>query len=181
MAVTIVSSAPVPPSGWLVTWSSDAAAPVTYYIYLNGVLADTTTATSKLFSVVEGENLRVEILDAAPGIADPAEHYPERAILAWYAPAPGSGSVDHYRVEESVASVWTLREKVRDDGRGYFTFESRVLEDVTTHNFRVIPVDAGGIQGSATSFALFMVRVPDPPDAAFAYSAGTGAVTITAA
>jgi hypothetical protein len=58
---------------------------------------------------------------------------------------------------------------------------SGVLADGATHSFRVVPVGVNGNQGTLVSYSSLMVRYPDVPRARFAYDAGDGTVTITAA
>ena len=159
---------------FLLEWASDQPSP-TFSVYRDGALVTTTRQTSLVVSVPVGEAPVYEVLDDAG--AGPAPGYPNYALLAWYASA-GAAS---YRVEEWVSAAWAGRATLEDDGRGYFTWRSRALEDAATHQFRVTPVGANGNDGTPKSFVVLMVRIPTPPSVDYAYDAGTGAVTISAA
>lgn len=173
MSVTMGTPVQLGPRAWRLSWSSDLPDP-TFYVWRDGRLLMATAETSSEFSVPVGESLVVEVLDDADEL--PESHWPPRARLEWQ----GSTAVDHYRVEEYVGAAWTLRAKVPDHGEGRFHWESRVLEDETTHQFRVIPVGTNGNQGTARSFEILMVRVPDVPEVDYAYDEDTGKVTVTA-
>ena len=74
-----------------------------------------------------------------------------------------------------------------DDGRQEYDFDTRFLEDVTSHQFRVkgvnedTPKNASGddLDGSTTSVTCLMGRHPDVPDASYSYDKGDGEVDIT--
>ena len=182
MAVTFRQPRRTGSDAWVIAWTSDQVSP-TYRVYRDGRLIATTTAQSITITVAAGsETPVIEVLDDAADL--PAAGFPGRALLAWFRSA--TGSLNHFRVEEYVGAAWTLRRKLRDPGStinaaGYFTWKSRWLEDVTTHQFRVIPVGDNGNQGSAMTFAVFVVRHPDPPSVTVAWDSGTAKVTITAA
>lgn len=173
MAVTIGQPVRTGPRTWRVSWSSDLVTP-TFHVYRNGGLVAVTGERSMSFTVDEGESLMLEVRDDGGG---PSPYFAERVTVRWEREA-GSAS---YRVEELVSAVWTERATVREDGRQYFQFVSRVLEDDTTHSFRVVAVGVNGNESTATQLSVLMVRRPDPPSLGFAYDGGTQRVTITAA
>ena len=174
MSVTIEQPQRVGPGAWRITWSSDLSDP-TFYVYRDGRLIATTALTSLVFTIAAGESPVIEVFDDAATL--PSTAFPGRVTLAWYAIA----AVDHYRIDEYVASVWTQRRRIRDDGSGYFRWRSRFLKDVTSHQFRVVPVGTNGNAGTATSFTVLMVRHPDPPNLTTSYDSGTRQLTFTAA
>jgi hypothetical protein len=158
-------------------WTSSEAAPVPFLVYVNGVLAASWSSVDQTgeitLTIAAGDAPFVEVLDKAdmPEIA-----FPGRVTLQWLAIA-GAGS---YRVDENIASVWTERKTITDDGFGVFAFLSRWLEEGQTHQFRVVPISTAGNEGTPLSFSIEMVRHPDPPSVAFTYNgAGTPTVTIT--
>lgn len=145
-----------------VTFTSDRTPPIDFRIYYQGTLFASLTSAGTTASLnmpaIYGEHPHIEVLDssaASPGVA-----FPGRWTLNWF---QSSGAVS-YRIEEYVSGVWTLRETVAEQGYGAYNWLTRWLEDCTQHQFRIIPVDAAGNQGSATSFTATMVRHPDLPN-----------------
>jgi len=152
------------------SWSSSLSSP-TYYLWLNGELLATTAAESYDLTINDGEEPVFDVFDSSSN--DPDYVSSGRTALCWW-PVSGAGA---YRVEEYVASVWTARETITDNGEGFFSWLSRVLEDLTTHEFRVVAIDAAGNDGSNTTFSVLMVRHPDVPSATYTYDSGTNKVT----
>lgn len=174
MSVTISSAVRVDSRTWRLAWSSDLEDPV-FYVWRDGRLVASTPDTSMLFTAAVGESLLVEVLDDST--ASPLAAWPSRARLEWR----GAAGAERYRVEEYVSGEWTARDYVRDRGEGWFSWESRVLEDSASHQFRVTPVGANGNDGAPRTFTLLMVRVPDVPDVDFAYDSDSRKVTVSAA
>lgn len=159
---------------WEVTYSSDVQDP-TFYIYQDGELLATTQLTMWRFTVAAGKSLMIEILDDATVAA--GEVFPPTLTLGWHRVA----DANQYVIEEYVASVWTERARVDEVGSGYYMWSSRVLEDVTTHQFRVTPEDDNGISGTPIEFTALMARNPDRPSRVITYDDQTGKVTVAAA
>ena len=175
MTVSIVRQIPAGVGAFRVEWSSDLGGTPTFYIYQDGQLIRTTESTSMIFRAPSGESLMIEILDSAT--ETPQTAFPGRLTLSWEA----STAVNYYLVEEYVASVWTERARVPDTNAYYFSWRTRYLEDVTTHQFRVTPIGTNGNTGARRTFSCLMVRHPDAPSVAYSYASGTGMVTVSAA
>ncbi len=176
MAVSTPTVTPIGVNAYRLDWESDLPDPVTYTIYRDGVLIDTTQLTSKVVAVAPGEAPVFEILDDE--VSTPLTGYPRYAVLAWYAVS----GAESYLVQQYIAAVWTTVRTLSDDGQTpYFRWQSGTLADSTTHQFRVISIGANGNSGTAATFAVLVAGYPDPPDVAYSYNAGTGAVTISAA
>lgn len=136
-------------------------------------MIDTTPAESRTFTVSAGEQLVVEVLDAAD--ERPEAAFPGRLTLGWYRVADAA----KYRIDEYIGGNWTQRASIDDTGIGYYQWKTRFLEDSQTHQFRIVPVGNNGNDGDALAFSVLMVRHPDPPSASFSYSSATGTVTIS--
>ena len=173
-AITMLEPVQLDSRTWRVSWSYPAQDP-TFYVYRDGVLLGSTQQTWWDFALDSGEGLVIEVQADAGRL--PVSAFPARLTLCWYAAA----DAEHYRIEEYVGTTWTLRARLRDRGQGYFTWNTRPLEDETTHQFRIIPVGDNGNQGTALTFSCLMVRHPDPPQVGYSYSNTTHAVTIAAA
>ena len=157
--------------------ASQRTPPVTFRIFREGVLSDTIFSTTgyatALFQVRPGDHPFIEVLDHPDDAPSPA--FPGRLLLHWQ----GVSGAISYRVEELVSAVWTLRATIQDDGAGAYSWQSRWLEDVTTHQFRTSAVDAAGNVGTPVAVTFFLVRHPDAPSVTYAWSAGTTKVTIS--
>lgn len=172
MAVTISKPVKIGQRSFSVGWSSSLTTP-TFYVYQDGLLISTTQLTEQVFTVEAGESLIVEVLDS-PTEA-PITAFPGKLTIGWYSSA-GAAS---YRVEELILGAWTLRADITDNGQGFFRWKTRFLEDVTVHQFRVVPVGTNGNNGTPLVFSAIMVRHPDPPEQNFIYSDVTKKVTVS--
>jgi len=172
MTVTVDSITPLGAGSYKSVWSSDLANPL-FYIWRDGRLMDTTMALEYTLYVSSGEQLVLEVFDSADDVASDA--FPGKITLGWYPVADTA----HYIIERLVNAVWVQKKQVNDTGLGFYQWQSDYLEDVTTHEFRIVPYGDNGNAGTALSFAVFMVRLPDVPDVSFSYDDSTNKVTIT--
>jgi len=156
----------------LASWSSTLSPP-TYYVYVGGELVSVQTGESYSFSVSPGENVFVEVFDAADHSA--ASVPSGRLTLCWHQEA----NAERYRIDQYVGSAWTELATVTAD-EWFTTYTTGYLADATTHIFRVVPIGEGNAEGDAITFTRLIARYPDPPEAGFAYSDSTTKVTITA-
>lgn len=150
-----------------VEYASDLADPL-FRIWIDGVLATTTTATRATVPL----GSIVDVLDT--GLTPPPV-FPPRLTLRW----DGVAGAAKYRVEEFVDGAWVPRASVPDDGTNHYRFRTRVLEDGVTHAFRIVPVGTNGNDGTAKTVSALVVRNPDPPTVAFSYNPETQKLTVT--
>lgn len=172
MTVTINSINRISSEAVQIKYSSDLSNPV-FFIYIDGELYDTTEAASAIIRINPGESPVISIIDSLIPGEIPA-YYPKYAALTWWYL---NGAVE-YRIEEYIGSAWVVRDTIPENGKGYYLWKSRVLEDCVSHSFRVIPVDEKGNDGTAQEFEILMVRIPDEPQCEFSYSAVTGELTL---
>lgn len=176
--VVITSIDRVDVATFKLSFRSQRVPPVSFRVFREGRLLQSITSqsgTGQVFLPVgSGESPFVEILDSPSLRPHPA--YSGRLSLHWRRIA----NAVRYVVQENVSGVWTDRFTFLEAGQGNAIFLTRWLEDVTTHQFRVVPYDAGGASGTPLSFSALMVRHPDVPNVSFDYDAGTGKVTISA-
>jgi hypothetical protein len=153
---------------WRIRWTSDVTPPVTFKVFIEGVLASPDGivshdgAGSWVLSVPPGEFPFFEVLDTdcIPSIA-----FSGHLLLQWY----GTGN-HSYRVEKYNGASWDLQEILVDDGRGYFSWRSPWLADVTVHTYRIVPVSSANNQGTPLSLVSLMVRHPDSPNVEVTYN-----------
>lgn len=162
-----------------ISGTSDQTVPVPFRFYRDGVkIADYSSPTqtfTKLVHVPVGESPMFEVLDKAGAIPSPA--FSGRVTLNWLA-VPNA---TRYVVEEYYSAVWTERATVRSESRSAFKWGTRVLENATTHQFRVTPYDAAGNSVTALTYSFLMARHSDVPEVELAYSNSTHKLTIAAA
>lgn len=171
MSITYQKPIQIDEVAWKIRWTSDRPTPVTFYVYLEGVLVTPDGLVSDdgagewTVSVPPGEYPQLDVLDkeCLPPLA-----FSGHFLLQWY----GTGNLE-YRVEKLISAVWTLQETLPDDGRGYFSWRSPWLADVTVHSYRIVPVSQAGNQGTALSLVCLMVRNPDIPNVSVTYNGST--------
>ena len=154
MAVTISSQTWQNDTTLVVEYSTDGDGP--FYIWRDGRFIATTYLETWTFHVASGEYPVLDIMDED---ADPATAYPGKMLLFWWA----GTVVDYYRVDEYVSEAWVERAKIYETSKPCYQWETRWLEDVTYHQFRIVPVRTNGNAGTATTRRFFMVRHPDTP------------------
>lgn len=180
MAITGYSVEPIDLTTFKLSFTSNATPPIPFRVYMGGALIASwtapTTAGEINLTIPEGDSPFVEVLDTA--CQNPEIAFPGRVTLQWTT-VSGAGS---YRIDEYVDSVWTARATLTDNGEGSFSWISRWLEDVTTHQFRVVPISSALNEGTPISLPILMVRHPDPPSVEYTYDGSVDkTVTITAA
>jgi len=141
-------------------WTSSLEDP-TYYVYQGNELLATTALEFWDITVQPGVSAVVQVFDADE-TADAV--FSGFAILGWASVTGG----DSYRVQEYVSAAWTTRETVQSNGTEYYNWRTRYLEDVTTHQFRVVPVGENSEDGEPMYLDVAMVRHPDAPVAVVA-------------
>ena len=159
---------------WLVKGHSDQPLPVALRFYIDGLPAGERTTDDGTFEFALAVYQELEVLDRSCQV--PRFDVPKRLTLYW----TGLAGALYYRIDELIGAVWTERARLPDFGGGHFTWLTGVLEDVTPYQFRIVPVADGELEYAAIPFAAEPVRRPDAPGGSYAYSAGTGKVTIGA-
>ena len=163
MSVTVAQPVRIGDSQWMWSYTSGIADP-TFRVWHHGDLIDESERTDALIdSVTEPV---VEVFDDTTEPNQVA--YPGRAVLQWYS-IVGAG---WYKIEQFVSGSWTLRDYLQDYGLGWYSWRSDWLDDVTTHQFRVTPMDADRNAGTAVAFSIFICRNPDTPTVALSYASG---------
>ena len=169
MAITGVTTRRLPGGGWIVTAVSDLSEP-TFYWYRDGLLIDMTRDGSRQFDLSAGELAQIDVLDS---LADaPADAYPSRCLIST---APGE-SVVKSRVEEYTDGKWVTRHTAHGAHVGY---QTRVLADGETAQFRVVPVNAAGIDGRPRPLTVTQVCRPNKPALAYTWNPATTRITLT--
>ena len=169
-----------------VTVTADLAAPCFYYWYLDGVFVERTTANVKEFHLGVGDQARVEVVASHAHDLDTAaaapDGWPARRRIWWVRSL--DASVRSYRVDQKLgAGDWTELQTVHHAAEAWqYEIITGRLTDLGEYQWRVVPIDAAGNDGSAVSIASeTLVRRPDSPRFAIAFDDGTTKVTFSAA
>jgi hypothetical protein len=159
---------------------------VYYNWYRNGRFAGVTVRPERKFHVGAGEQIEVDCIATRWRGFAAARHAPQsyhgRRRLEWLRSA--DSDVDHYLVQyQKDAGGWsTFRTVKHKAGQWSYAASTPTLDDGSTYDFRVIPVDTSSLEGTALSLdSLLVVRHPDVTDYAVSWSSGTGQVTFSAA
>lgn len=165
-----------------VTVTSDLAGSVWYFWYRDGAYIARTASPVYTFGVEPGEQLRVEVIDTNDPDMDPIKAapagYPARRTLYWVRTT--ATDVDFYRVEQKEgAGDWTSIGRVyHSEARWVYSLLTGVLTDLASYQFRVVPVDRAGNDGTPVTLdAETVVRSPDAPDFTASYDGGTQRIT----
>jgi hypothetical protein len=102
--------------------------------------------------------------------------YPPYLILQWR----GDDDAESYLIQQYVDSAWSDIANVAEDNKGYYQYQTVALTDATTHQWRVLPVDHYGNEGTPVQFDMFLVRNPDTPSYAVTWDAGTNEIVVSA-
>jgi hypothetical protein len=162
IVISYEPSVQIDATAWRIRWTSDLPTPVIFRVFVEGVLVSgdagliSDDGTGEwVLSVPPGEYPFFEVLDTEclPSIA-----FSGHLHLQWY----GLGN-QSYRVEKYISGTWTLQETIQDDGRGYYTWRTPWLADVTIHEYRIVPISLAGNSGTELSLVCLMLRAPDAP------------------
>lgn len=173
--VTITGAVVIDAGMARVDWSSDRTPPLSMRCFVAGRLWAQWTAGGASGSIQVpapvGEYPFFEILDHASELPRPG--FPGRVLLHW----PAVSGAARYRIDESVASVWTARGEFAADGRQYYGWLTRWLEDAASHQFRIVSLDAAGNSTVSATMSVEMRRHPDLPQVSVSVNAD-GTITI---
>lgn len=165
MATTINAPVQTGPTQWRFTFSSDLTDP-TYYIYVNGDLVTQTRETFYDLTVGINTQIQFDVLDVADDL--PEEFFPGTMTLRW----DGTPDATSFRIEQYVGSEWVAKYVVIADDSRVFHYESELLDDSETHQFRIVPIDNEGRDGTILEFEAEMCRYPDEPSQAMSITSG---------
>ncbi len=169
-----------------VTAVSNLAGVVYYYWYVDGTYVTRTTAPGYSFYLDEDDQARVDVLASNDPyfdyVANAPPGYPARRSIWWVRST--DADVKYYRVEQNKdAAGWVNIGLVSHDSTEWsYHLLSPRLVDLSTYQWRVIPVDEAGNDGTALTLdSEKVIRCPDSPDFAYSYDGGTTKVTFSAA
>ena len=170
----------------VVTVVSGLSGTIYYHWYLDGSLVASTEVPTWTFFVEAAEQLRVEVKDTNDPdydtVANAPAGYPARRTLEWVRSL--DTTTDRYRIEQRLdAGSWTTIGLMPVDSTAWtYRWLTPRLTDLGSYEWRVVPQDAAGNDGTALALdAETVVRTPDAPDFTATFDSGTTKVTFAAA
>lgn len=81
-------------------------------------------------------------------------------VVQWYK----DDGAKKYLVQKKVGLTWSTVSTIQDDGSWVFTYNSPLLTDEKTYDYRVISVDSVDNKAPARNYERYVVCPPQPPD-----------------
>ena len=176
VSVTYLDPQRIDEMAYLIRFTSDQPTPVMFRVFDEGVLSQTIESEDGTGSFIKhvspGETPFLEVIDRED--QRPSLAFPSRMTLNWFAVE----QAESYRIDRYVSGSWVVQTSIAA-GPPSFTWQTPVLEDVTQHTFRIVPIDSAGNDGTELELTAYMVRVPDVPSVTLTYSSGTQKVTVS--
>ena len=169
-----------------ITATSDLSGAVRFHWYVDGQYIGETAGPTRSIFLDSGDQARVVVVDttdpAFDPYASPPDRYPPRRWVWWIRSL--ASDTAKYRVEQKKgAGDWVLIGEVHHDpNRWSYGLLTGRLDDLADYQWRVIPIDRAGNQGTACAIDTErVVRIPDAPDFAITFNSGPKTVTFSAA
>ena len=166
--------------------TSDLSGTIFYHWYADGAYLGMTTTPARTFALEYDEMIRVECQDTTDADYDPIANapdgWPARRSIFWTRSTDTDAA--GYRVEQKAgAGDWTEIGRIHQNATAWsFAVLSPRLTDLTVYQWRVVPMDAAGNDGTPITLdAETVVRTPDAPDFEFTYDEDTDQITFAAA
>ena len=170
MAVTLGIPVQTGPTQWRFAFTSDLPDPI-FYIYVDGAFVTQTRETYYDLTIGINTQVQFDVLDVLEDL--PAEFFPGTMTLRW----DGTPDATSFRVEQYIGSEWVAKQVVIADDSRVFHYDSELLDDSTVHQFRIVPIDDQGRDGTILEFEAEMCRYPDEPSQAMSITGGEIVVT----
>lgn len=165
MAITSLTYTQIGPTMYRFSYESDLEDPI-FYIYVDGNLVTETRETTYDVAVPSDWQIQFEVFDDEDDVPD--EHFPGSITLRW----DGTPDATSFRVDKYIGSQWVAQQVVLSDESRVFHYDSEFLEDSTTHQYRVVPIDGAQRDGTALEFEVEMCRYPDTPSQSMSIDSG---------
>lgn len=176
MAISNVQAQHLGDGVYHVTWETDSGPDTIFHVYLDDVLVGSTPLA--FFQVTlpgSTQEATVRVVEENPLALDPGDKS-RFVLVAWW----GVDAASYYTVEWYNVTAWEEVKRIDDEGQGWFAWQSGLLDDLSTQQFRVRAMGVNGNLGTLNTLSIEVVGNPSPPAVDWSYAAGTGKVTISA-
>jgi len=174
-----------------VTAVSRMSGRVFYHWYIDGAYVGRSTGNTRTFTLDDGEQVRIEVIDTNDpdfdGVANAPDGYPARRTIRWVR-----------SVEPDIVAMRVIQEKVGDadvtlaevplvGDRWNYELLSPRLDDLGEYGWITRTIDRAGNIGSITSAELEggpthkVVRRPDAPEFTVSFDDGTAKINFASA
>jgi hypothetical protein len=168
-----------------VTVVSSLGGTIYYHWYIDGSYIGMTTIPSKSFRIDPSDQARIVCQDTNSATYDPIANaptdYASRKSIYWIRSL--ATDVNYYRIDQrKSAGAWTEIGRVyHSEAKWDYSFLTKRLDDLTTYEFRIMPVDKAGNDGNSLDFAIeTIVRRPNAPNFSATFVPATTFVTFAA-
>jgi hypothetical protein len=152
---------------------------VVYYCwYVDDAYVGKTASPTRSFQVESGEHLRVTCIPTDDEDFDPVQNapdgFPGKRTLWWCRSL--DSAVAQYRIDQkSGDGDWAeLATLSAVDGQWAYSFTTDTLDDCTSYTWRVVPINADGVEGTALTIGPeTIIRYPDAPDFSATFDANS--------
>lgn len=165
--------------------TSDLTDP-TYFWYVDGVYFARTAVPWVMVHMPEddqGEVIAIDTTspDAFDVQANAPTAYPARRELWWTRSQDADVAFHRVKQQREAEGYETIEDVAVSEDWAYRLITPR-LDDLTNYDWRVVPVDAAGNEGTALALGPEkIVRKPDAPNYSVSFDGGTGRITVSAA
>jgi len=169
-----------------VTVTSGLSGTIYYHWYIDGAWVGSGRSPTRTFHLPADDQVVLVCQDTNDADYDPVAEapagWPARRTLYWLRSV--DPAIAAYRIEQNRAGAgWVTLGIVRQDGtRWEHQLLTPRLDDLIVYQWRVVPMDAAGNDGTALTIGTeTVVRTPDAPAFAATFDEETTQVTLAAA
>jgi hypothetical protein len=157
-------------SAWKFEWAVSTAP---YRVFLDGLqhkTVDAATVTIDLPGYTDYPP-SIEVLDdTMEDVEATSVAYPNYVTLQWV----GVSTAAYYSIQYYEDSIWTQLDIVREIGAGYYIYRTSRIDNDESAQWRIVPIDTQGNQGTPSTFTFSVVGLPtSPTDVSHEYSGGS--------
>ena len=166
--------------------TSDLGGAPTFFWYLDGTFLSRTDVGEIMVYLPDGDQADIFVVDTlSPEAFDISANaptvFPSRRTL-WWARSLEADVLQYTIEQEREAEGFVEIGEVAATDAWSYRFITPRLDDLTTYQWRIIPVDVAGNQGTALALGPeLIVRRPDSPDFTIVFTPGTLRVEFFAA
>jgi hypothetical protein len=166
-----------PDGTWTFSWTSTGAP--SYNIVLNGLLLNNTAGNTYTWAgtAYQTSPPPLEIVPLVTGRELAlSQRWKPYLIMQWYGEPAAAG----YTVQFFSGGQWVNVITISETGQWLYTYQTPMLTDETTYQFRVFAFDQYGNQSVARTFTRYVVTPPAPPAVAIGYNPLGSMITVSA-
>ena len=165
-----------------ITVASDLIGKIYYHWYRDGQYLIRTVASTYSMYLPPNAQARILVIDTNDPDFDPLANNPDKhpghRSIHWIRSL--ATDVDHYRIEQNKDGAgWTgIATSKHNKNQWVYIWVSGILDDLSDYQWRIIPVDRYGNDGTALTYqSETIVRFPDAPNFRVTYDDVSDTIT----